>query len=100
MAQIARAVEVNAPVNVIEEQWARFEDLPRCAAHGVVENVRWRAEVLTFEPIATGTRITLKIEFEPGGAEARLPRRLESALQGFISFLELGRERRISAQPA
>lgn len=100
MAQIARAVEVEAPVETIEQQWQRFEDLPRCAAHAVVTNVKWRAEVLTFEPIRTGTRITLKIEYEPGGAEAGLPSRIDAVLQSFVSFLELGRERAMSAQPA
>ncbi|HEX9050796.1 MAG TPA: hypothetical protein VF841_09710 [Anaeromyxobacter sp.] len=100
MAQIARAVEVNAPVETIEEQWQRFEDHPRCAAHTLTVNVRWRAEVLTFEPIRTGTRITLKVEYEPGGAEAGLPDRLEAVLQGFVSFLELRRGCPLAAQPA
>ncbi len=100
MAQIARAVEVSAPVETIEEQWQRFEDLPRCAAHTLTVNVRWRAEVLTFEPIRTGTRITLKVEYEPGGAEAGLPSRLDAVLQGFVTFLELRRGCPLAAQPA
>ncbi len=89
MAQIARAVEVNAPVEVIEEQWQRFEDLPRCAAHTLTVNVKWRAEVLTFEPLDVGTRITLKVEYQPGGAEAGLPCRIDAVLQSFVSFLRL-----------
>ncbi len=89
MAQIARAVEVDVPVAVIEEQWQRFEGLPRCPAHSLTANVKWRAEVLTFEPIDTGTRITLKVEYQPGGAEAGLPCRIDAVLQSFVSFLEL-----------
>ncbi len=100
MAQVARAVEVSAPVETIERQWERFESLPRCPAHGVVANVKWRAEVLTFEPIATGTRITLKIEYAPGGGEAALPRRVDAALQAFLSFLGLARADASAAQPA
>ncbi len=100
MAQIARAVEVNAPVDVIQQQWELFENLPRCAANPVVANVRWRAEVLTFEPIDTGTRITLKIEYEPGGVEAALPCRMDAMLQGFVRFLDLRRECPLAALPA
>lgn len=99
MAQVARAVEVNAPVEVIEAQWQRFESLPQCAARSLVEDVRWRAEVLTFEPIRAGTRITLKVEFAPGGAEARLPHRIEATLQGFVAYLERGRGRALAAPP-
>jgi hypothetical protein len=100
MAQIARAVEVAAPVEVIQRQWERFEGLPRCAVHSLVANVKWRAEVLTFEPIRTGTRISLKIEYEPGGCDAALPRRLESVLQGFLAFLDPSRARGLAAEPA
>ncbi len=98
MAQIARTVEVDAPVETIEEQWQRWEGLPRCAAHSLTANVRWRAEVLTFEPIRTGTRITLKVEYEPGGAEAGLPCRIDAALQSFVSFLQLRRACPLAAQ--
>jgi hypothetical protein len=100
MPQIARTVEVNAPVELIEQQWQSFEELPRCAAHTLTVNVKWRAEVLTFEPIRTGTRITLKVEYEPGGAESRLPSRLDAVLQGFVSFLELRRGSGMALQPA
>ena len=100
MPQIARVVEVDAPVDTIQAQWERFEGLPRCAVHSVVANVRWRAEVLTFEPIESGTRITLKIEYEPGGCDAALPCRLESVLRSFVAFFEVGRARTAVAQPA
>ena len=98
MAQVARAVEVDAPVETIQRQWESFESLPRCAARCVVANVRWRAEVLTFEPIDGGTRVTLKIEYEPGGREAALPRRIDAALESFVSVFELARAR--AAAPA
>ncbi len=100
MAQIARAVEVDAPVETIQRQWERFEELPRSAIHSLTANVKWRAEVLTFEPIRTGTRISLKIEFEPGGGDAALPRRIDSVLQSFVSVLGPGRERVAAAEPA
>ncbi len=100
MAQIARAVEVSAPVEIIQAQWERFEGLPRCAVHSLVANVKWRAEVLTFEPIRTGTRISLKIEYEPGGCDGALARRLETVLQSFLSFLEPTRACRMAAEPA
>ncbi len=100
MAQVTRAVEVNAPVETIQRQWECFESLPRCAAHCVVANVKWRAEVLTFEPIKAGTRITLKIEYEPGGCEAALPRRIDAALQSFVSFFQMGRHEATAMQPA
>ncbi len=100
MAQIARAVDVNAPVEVIQAQWERFEELPRCAVHSLTENVKWRAEVLTFEPLRVGTRISLKIEYEPGESDGVLPRRLESVLASFVAFVEPGRDTRTTAEPA
>ncbi len=88
MAHIARSVDVDAPVDTVHQEWLRFEDLPRCAVHAIVTNVRWRAEVLTFQPLPAGTRITLKIEYDPGAADAALPRRLEAVLQSFTAFFE------------
>lgn len=82
---------MNAPVETIERRWERWEALPCSAVHAVVANVKWRAEVLTFEPIASGTRIKLKIEYEPGGCEAALPGRIDAALEGFVAFLASGR---------
>lgn len=100
MAHVARSIEVDAPVDTIHEEWLRFEALPRCAAHSVVANVKWRAEVLTLQPTDTGTRITLKIEFEPSGGEEALPCRLDAMLQGFTSFFNMRRQHAMMAQPA
>jgi hypothetical protein len=93
VAHVQRSIEVDAPVETIEQEWQRFEDLPRCAAHSLHVNVRWRAEVLTIEPTPSGARITLKIEFEPSGGEGALPCRLEATLRSFATFLELRRAR-------
>jgi hypothetical protein len=100
VTHIARSIEVDAPVDTIHQEWLRFEDLPRCAAHSLVANVRWRAEVLTLEPTRAGTRITLKIEYDPSGGDAGLPCRLETVLQSFKSFFELRHESLMGAQPA
>ncbi len=96
MAHVTRSVEVNAPVDDVHQEWLRFEDLPRCAVHSLTVNVRWRAEVLTLQPLPTGTRISLKIEYDPGGADEGLPRRLEGVLETFASFF---RARRANAVP-
>ncbi len=100
MAHIARSVEVDAPVDVIHQQWLRFEELPRCAVHAVVAHVRWRAEVLTFEPISAGTRITLRIDYDPSGGDPGLTRRLDAALQSFLAFFDRCRGRAFALQPA
>jgi hypothetical protein len=100
LAQIERSVNVDAPVDTVHEEWLRFEDRPSCAVHALVSSVRWRAEVLTLEPRPDGTRITLKIEYDPGGADAGLPRRLEGVLQSFTSFFERRHARAEVASPA
>ena len=100
MAQVKRSIEVGAPAERVHEEWLRFEDLPRCPAHALAVNVRWRAEVLSFQPISSGTRITLKLEFDPGGADEGLPRRLEAVLKSFTAFFEARLGSRAVAQPA
>ncbi len=100
MAHITRSVDVDAPVDTVQEEWQRFEDLPRCAAHTLTANVRWRAEVLTLQPTLAGTRITVKIEYEPSGADAGLSCRLEAVLQSFTRFFEARRGRPVLAQLA
>lgn len=100
MAHITRSIDVDAPVDTIHQQWLRFEKLPRCAAHSMVVNVRWRAEVLTFEPIPAGTRVTLRIDYDPAGGDAGLSRRVEGVLQSFASFFEWHRSSAVALASA
>jgi hypothetical protein len=97
MAHIKRWIELDGRADDIHEQWLRFEALPRCPAHALKLPPRWRAEVLTFHPVGERTRVEMKIEFEPTGAEAALPRSLDAVLQSFLAFL--GRDREAAAQP-
>ena len=94
MAYIARSIDVAEPVAAIEEQWTVFEATPRYLVGEAVARLRWRAEVLTFEPVSGGTRVTFRIDYEPSAADAGLSGRLEDALEDFRSFLA---ERRAGA---
>jgi uncharacterized membrane protein len=87
VAHIARSIEVDEPVQAIYEQWMRFEELPRCAAHSLEGPVRWRAEVLTFEPRGGGTRVTLRVDYDPSRPDPALPARVERTLEGFRAFV-------------
>ena len=105
MAHIEKTVEIGRPVAAVYRQWAECEEFPRfldgLKEMGLAEtHLRWRAEVLTFEPLRVGTRISLKIEYEPGECDVVLPRRLESVLASFVAFLEPGRDSRRAAEPA
>src|SRR5512138_2969938 len=86
VAHIARSIDVDAPPDTVHREWLRFEDVPSCPAHALVTNVRWRAEVLTLEPTPRGTRITLKVEYDPAEGDAGLPGRLDTVLRSFRSF--------------
>lgn len=87
MAHITRSIELAEPVPVISEGWAEFERSPRCAVAEAVARVRWRAEVLTFEPAGDGTRVTLRVDYDGSAGAAGLTRSIEGALEGFRSFL-------------
>jgi uncharacterized membrane protein len=87
LARISRSIEVDEPVGTITEQWNEFERTPRYVARGAVSRVRWRAEVLTFEPTGDGTRVTLRIDYEPSAGDAALSRSVELALEAFRHFL-------------
>jgi hypothetical protein len=87
VAHIARSIELDAQVDSVHAQWLRFEELPASGVPGLTEKIRWRAEVLTFEPTAKGTRVTVKIEFDPTGGDPGLARRVEAVLQRFLAFL-------------
>lgn len=88
MAHVARSIEVDEPVDAIYEQWTVFEGLPRCAVIEAEAGVHWRAEVLTFEPKGSRTRITLRINYDPTRRDDGLSHRVEAALESFKSFLE------------
>lgn len=87
MAHITRSIEIPEPVGVISEQWTEFEKSPAYAVDQAESRVRWRAEVLTFEPIGDHTRVTLRIDYDPTAAAAWLPDVVEGALEGFQAFL-------------
>jgi hypothetical protein len=53
----------------------------------VEARVRWRAEVLTFEPSGDGTRVTLRVDYDASAGDAGLSRALERALEAFRAFL-------------
>ncbi|HET8540792.1 MAG TPA: hypothetical protein VFL83_13055 [Anaeromyxobacter sp.] len=86
MAHVARSVDIGAPAEALHEQWLRWEALPRCAAGSVAAGIRWRAEVLTFQPIPGGTRVTLKVEYDEAGGDPGIAGRLERVLRGFAAF--------------
>ncbi len=90
MAQVKRTIELHEPVDTVHEQWTRFEGLPCYHAHQLVAQVRWRAEVLTLEPMDQGTRLTLRIEYEgdPAQGDGGLSGRMERVLRSFAAFME------------
>lgn len=87
MAHITRTIEIAEPVGVVSERWNEFERTQRCDVEQAKARVRWRAEVLTFEPKGDCTRVTLRVDYEPGAGDAGLTRSIERALEAFRSFL-------------
>ncbi len=87
MARISRSIEVDEPVDTITARWSEFERTPRDLTGGAVSRIRWRSEVLTFEPTGGGTRVTLRIDYEPSPGDSLLPRAVEAALEAFLMFL-------------
>lgn len=102
MAHITRTIELAEPVGVVSERWNDFERTQRCDVEQAKARVRWRAEVLTFEPAGDGTRVTLRIDYDPTAGDAGLSRGVELALEGFRSFLSerLGRSAWQGGPPA
>lgn len=94
MARIAQSIDVAEPVDVAYEKWMRFEQVPLPAVDELEAHLRWRSEVLTFEPRGGGTRVTLRIDFETSGTDAELSGQLRGALEEFRIFLESGERRR------
>lgn len=87
MANISRSIDVAGHVDTLTERWEEFERTPRRAGGGAAARVRWRAEVLTFEPRGDRTRVTLRIDYDPAGGDAGLAQGIEDALQAFQSFV-------------
>ncbi len=87
MAHITRTIDLPDPIRVVSERWAEYERTPRCAVAAVEARLRWRAEVLTFEPRADGTRVTLRITYDPGAGDAAVIAGLEGVLEGFRAFV-------------
>jgi hypothetical protein len=87
LAHITRSIELPEPVAVVSECWTEFERSSRCAVGVMEARVRWRREVLTLEPRGDGTRLTLRIDYEPALADPALAPGLEGVLEGFRSFV-------------
>jgi hypothetical protein len=88
VAHITKTIEIAEPVGVVTERWTEFEKTERCDVEAAKARVRWRAEVLTFEPAGDGTRVTLRVDYDPaGGGASALSRSIERALEAFRSFL-------------
>jgi hypothetical protein len=87
VAHITRTIELAEPVGVVSERWNEFERTQRCEVEQAKARVRWRAEVLTFEPRGDGTRVTLRVDYDPAMGDAGLSRSIERALDAFRSFL-------------
>lgn len=100
MAHITRAIELDGPADAVHEQWLRFEECPHRAASSVTAGVRWRAEVLTLEPLGMRTRVKLRVEYEPtGDGDEVLRRRVEAVLQAFTMFRGRERAGAVEVQP-
>jgi hypothetical protein len=87
VAHITKTIELAQPVGVVSERWNEFERTQRCDVEQVKARIRWRAEVLTFEPRGDGTRVTLRVDYDPAAGDAGLSRSIERALEAFRSFL-------------
>ncbi len=88
MAHFARSIELDDPVGLIYEQWIRFEELAPSAVGDAEPHIRWRAEVLSFEPRGAGTRVTLRVEFDPVRDDTGVRLRVERALERFKLYVE------------
>lgn len=98
MAHIEKFVEIGKPVAAVYQQWAECEDYPRFLEGlkeiGLAEaQLRWRAEILTFAPKGTGTRVTLRIDYDAIGAGVEralqfVARRLQRDLDLFQRLAE------------
>ncbi len=100
MAHIEKSIVVRKPVGAVYQDWTEFEEFPRFL-EGLKEvgladtRLRWRAELLTFAPRWSGTRVTLRIDYDATGPEIGdvlgvVSRRLEGDLEMFKRSVEEG----------
>ena len=100
MAHIEESVEVRKPVGAVYKEWAELEEFPRFL-EGLKEiglpdaHLRWRAEVLTFAPRGSGTRVTLRIDYDAVGSDIDdalqlVARRVQRDLELFRTVVEEG----------
>jgi len=87
VARVTKSIEVDEPVDTIHELWLQFEDATRSAVHALEANIRWRGEVLTFEPKGSRTRVTLRIDYDPVEGDP-LSHHVERTLESFRLFVE------------
>ena len=99
MAYIEKSIEIEKPVGAVYEDWTHFEEFPRFLEglkemRGLADTqLHWHAEVLTFAPRGTGTRVTVRIDYDATGSEIEdalrvVSRRLQRDLELFGSFVE------------
>jgi uncharacterized membrane protein len=100
VAHIEKSIEIRKPVGAVYQEWAECEEFPRFL-EGLKEvglpdaRLRWRAEVLTFAPKGTGTRVTLRIDYDAIGEQVGralevVSVRLQRDLEIFRSVAEGG----------
>jgi uncharacterized membrane protein len=101
VAHIEKSIEVRKPVGAVYQDWTEFEEFPRFL-EGLKEvglagtQLHWRAEVLTFAPKGSGTRLTVRIDYDAIGAEigdvlGLVSRRLQRDLEAFKTSVEGGK---------
>lgn len=100
MAHIEKSIEIRKPVSTVYQEWTEFEEFPRFleglkSVGSGATHLRWRAEVLTFAPKGTGTRVTLRIDYDAIGPEVGevlglVSRRLQRDLESFKTSVEDG----------
>ncbi len=98
MAHIEKSVEIDKPVGAVYQRWAELEEFPRFLEGlkdvGTADaHLRWRGEILTFAPKGSGTRVTLRIDYDAvgtgvGAVLQYVSRQLERDLELFRGFAE------------
>ena len=106
MAYIEKSIEVRKPVSAVYRQWTELEGFPRFL-DGLKEisepqtRLCWRAEVLTFAPRGTGTRVTFRIDYDATGSKIEDALRLVSCrLQRDLELFKSSVEDEVAAAGA